>query len=36
MIDLDRLRLLRELAQRGTMTAVAGASRLTPSAVSQQ
>lgn len=36
MMDLDRLRLLRELAQRGTMTAVAEASRLTPSAVSQQ
>ncbi|UIJ71458.1 LysR family transcriptional regulator [Aurantimonas sp. HBX-1] len=36
MFDLDRLRLLRELSHRGTMTAVASASRLTPSAVSQQ
>jgi DNA-binding transcriptional LysR family regulator len=36
MFDLGRLRLLRDLAQRGTMTAVAAASRLTPSAVSQQ
>jgi DNA-binding transcriptional LysR family regulator len=36
MFDLGRLRLLRELSQRGTMTAVAAASRLTPSAVSQQ
>jgi DNA-binding transcriptional LysR family regulator len=36
MFDLDRLRLLRELAQRGTMTAVAEAFRLTSSAVSQQ
>jgi DNA-binding transcriptional LysR family regulator len=36
MFDLLRLRLLRELAHRGTMTAVATAFRLTPSAVSQQ
>ena len=36
MFDLDRLRLLRELAHRGTMTAVAEAFRLTSSAVSQQ
>src|SRR4051794_7325454 len=36
MFDLDRLRLLRELAQRGTMTAVAEARGLTSSAVSQQ
>ena len=36
MFDLDRLRLLRELKHRGTMTAVAAAVRLTSSAVSQQ
>lgn len=36
MFDLSRLRLLRELSHRGTMTAVAAANRLTPSAVSQQ
>jgi DNA-binding transcriptional LysR family regulator len=36
MIDLARLRLLRELAHRGTMTAVAAALGLTSSAVSQQ
>jgi DNA-binding transcriptional LysR family regulator len=36
MFDLDRLRLLRELAHRGTMTAVAAASNMTSSAVSQQ
>ena len=36
MFDLERLRLLRELAHRGTMTAVARAFRLTSSAVSQQ
>ncbi|SFS19999.1 DNA-binding transcriptional regulator, LysR family [Dyella sp. OK004] len=36
MIDLARLRLLRELARRGTMTAVANAFGLTSSAVSQQ
>lgn len=36
MFDLTRLRLLRELAHRGTMTAVADAFGLTSSAVSQQ
>lgn len=36
MFDLTRLRLLRELADRGTMTAVAEAMGLTSSAVSQQ
>lgn len=36
MFDIARLRLLRELSHRGTMTAVAAACRLTPSAVSQQ
>jgi DNA-binding transcriptional LysR family regulator len=36
MIDLARLRLLRELAHRGTMTAVGTARGLTSSAVSQQ
>jgi DNA-binding transcriptional LysR family regulator len=36
MFDLARLRLLRELAHRGTMTAVANAFGLTSSAVSQQ
>ena len=36
MFDLARLRLLRELAHRGTMTAVAAALGLTSSAVSQQ
>jgi DNA-binding transcriptional LysR family regulator len=36
MIDLAHLRLLRELAHRGTMTAVAAAFGLTSSAVSQQ
>ncbi len=36
MFDLARLRLLRELAHRGTMTAVGAAFRLTSSAVSQQ
>jgi DNA-binding transcriptional LysR family regulator len=36
MIDLIRLRLLRELAHRGTMTAVATAFGMTSSAVSQQ
>jgi len=36
MFDLGRLKLLYELSQRETMTAVAIASRLTPSAVSQQ
>ena len=36
MFDLARLRLLRELARRGTMSAVAGAFGMTSSAVSQQ
>lgn len=36
MFDLNRLRLLRELARRRTMTAVAEALHLTSSAVSQQ
>lgn len=36
MLDLARLRLLRELAHRGTMTAVGAAFGLTSSAVSQQ
>jgi DNA-binding transcriptional LysR family regulator len=36
MIDLRRLRLLRELETRGTITAVAQALHFTPSAVSQQ
>lgn len=36
MFDLARLNLLRELAHRGTMTAVAAACGLSPSAVSQQ
>jgi DNA-binding transcriptional LysR family regulator len=36
MLDLDRLRLLRELKHRGTMTAVAASFGLTSSAVSQQ
>jgi DNA-binding transcriptional LysR family regulator len=36
MIDLARLRLLRELSHRGTMTAVGTAVGLTSSAVSQQ
>src|SRR5688572_15554854 len=36
MFDLARLRLLRELAHRGTMTAVAEACGLSSSAVSQQ
>ena len=36
MLDLRRLRLLRELHQRGTIAAVAEALRFTPSAVSQQ
>jgi len=36
MFDLTRLRLLRELAHRGTMTAVGEACGLTSSAVSQQ
>src|SRR3954451_16144412 len=36
MLDLRRLRLLRELHERGTIAAVAGALQFTPSAVSQQ
>src|ERR687885_1122936 len=36
MYDVRRLRLLRELAARGTVTAVAEALAYTPSAVSQQ
>src|SRR5215211_7410783 len=36
MLDLRRLLLLRELSQRGTITAVADALQYTPSAVSQQ
>jgi DNA-binding transcriptional LysR family regulator len=36
MMDLHRLRLLRELEARGTMTRVADALAFTPSAVSQQ
>jgi DNA-binding transcriptional LysR family regulator len=36
MLDLRRLRLLRELARRGTVTAVAEALSYSPSAVSQQ
>jgi DNA-binding transcriptional LysR family regulator len=36
MLDVRRLRLLRELAHRGTITAVAEALSYTPSAVSQQ
>jgi len=36
MLDLHRLRLLRELEARGTIAAVADALRFTPSAVSQQ
>src|SRR4051794_23907230 len=36
MLDLRRLRLLRELRDRGTIAAVAEAFSYTPSAVSQQ
>jgi DNA-binding transcriptional LysR family regulator len=36
MLDLRRLRLLRELKSRGTIAAVADALQFTPSAVSQQ
>jgi DNA-binding transcriptional LysR family regulator len=36
MLDLRRLRLLRELKERGTIAAVAEALQFTPSAVSQQ
>ena len=35
-MDVERLRLLRELAERGTVNAAAQAMSLTPSAVSQQ
>ncbi|HZB50113.1 MAG TPA: LysR family transcriptional regulator, partial [Mycobacteriales bacterium] len=35
-MDLRRLRMLRELAERGTLAAVATALGYTPSAVSQQ
>lgn len=35
-MDVERLRLLRELAERGTVSAAAHAMSLTPSAVSQQ
>src|SRR3954452_15643461 len=36
MLDLRRLRLMRELNERGTIAAVADALQFTPSAVSQQ
>ena len=36
MIDVRRIRALRELADRGTIAAAADALHLTPSAVSQQ
>jgi DNA-binding transcriptional LysR family regulator len=36
MLDLRRLRLLRELKERGTIAAVADALQFTPSAISQQ
>ena len=36
MLELRRLRLLRELDERGTVAAVADALQFTPSAVSQQ
>src|SRR6185312_14046281 len=36
MLELRRLRLLKELHERGTIAAVAEALRFTPSAVSQQ
>ncbi|MFD6391308.1 LysR family transcriptional regulator [Nocardia sp. NPDC060259] len=36
MFSIDRLRILRELADRGTVAAVAEALSMTPSAVSQQ
>ncbi len=35
-MDLQRLRILREFADRGTVGGVAGAMNMTPSAVSQQ
>ena len=36
MLDVRKLRLLRDLAGRGTIAAVAAAHNYTPSAVSQQ
>ncbi|MBC7300786.1 MAG: LysR family transcriptional regulator [Nocardia sp.] len=36
MFSIERLRILRELADRGTVAAVAGVLSMTPSAVSQQ
>src|SRR4029079_14760366 len=36
MLELRRLRLLRDVHERGTIAAVADALRFTPSAVSQQ
>ncbi|MGI5242772.1 LysR family transcriptional regulator [Dactylosporangium sp. CA-139066] len=36
MLDVRRLRLLRDLSQHGTIAAVAAAHRYTPSAISQQ
>src|SRR5215210_8743861 len=36
MLELRRLRLLRELRDRGTIAAIADALQFTPSAVSQQ
>src|ERR671913_545392 len=36
MLDLRRLRMLRELNERGTIAAVADALQFTPSAISQQ
>ena len=36
MLNIQRLRILREIAQRGSITAAAGSLFLTPSAVSQQ
>src|SRR6266567_536631 len=36
MLDLHRLRLLKEFAERGTITATAASLGYTPSAVSQQ
>src|SRR5688572_15677522 len=36
MLELKRLRLLKELSERGTIAAVANALQFTPSAVSQQ
>jgi DNA-binding transcriptional LysR family regulator len=36
VLDLRRLRMLRELQERGTLAAVASALRYSPSTVSQQ